>query len=271
MKIKDWLLQARQELEKTGIDSARLDSIVLLEKTLLRPKEWIIAHDDTTLESDMVIELNKKLARRKEREPLAYILGTKEFYGRTFTINSDVLIPRPESEVMIELLLDTAPQLRPTTIVDIGTGSGILAITAKLEIPGSTVIATDISPQALRVACKNAALLGADVQFYQSDLLPASYDPSPAIILANLPYVPDQLITSPEITKEPALALFSGADGLDCYLQFWEQLTAMDGQISCVITESLESQHQEMKHYASQAGYELARTQGLIQQFFLAA
>jgi release factor glutamine methyltransferase len=270
MKIQTWLKHAREELLKAGVESAALDARILVETTLQKPSEWIIAHDEYQLTASDISVLNKKLVQRIKRVPLAYIIGSKQFYGRTFFVNEHVLIPRPESEAIITMLLNISAAVATNTILDLGTGSGCLAISAQLELPSATVVATDISKEALALAAKNAHQLGAPVQFYRADLLNTPSSIEPTVILANLPYVPDELITSREITHEPALALFSGRDGLDHYKIMWGQLVNFEPKPQYIITESLLEQHADQEKLAHTAGYELQNTDTLIQLFVLA-
>lgn len=264
--IAGWLQENTLILKKSGIESARLDCLLLLEDELQVTKEWLLAHSEHEIEQSHLLDLNTKLIQRSKRIPLAYVRNQQEFYGRPFYVNEDVLIPRPESESMIELLLSTNHQL-PTTIYDVGTGSGCLAITVKLELANVRVIATDISNVALDVAKKNAKNLNAEIEFVQADLIPTSNLQLPTTILANLPYVPDDLITSKEIESEPALAVFSGPDGMDLYCRFWLQLQTLNHQANYVITESLDSQHEQMERLANTAGYVIKQINGLAQLF----
>ncbi len=155
------------------------------------------------------------------------------------------------------------------TIIDIGTGSGALAITAKREVPSAQVIATDISSKALQIAKKNAQAHNTDIQFVSGSFLESlkSDQLKGAIIIVNLPYVPHELITSPEITREPKEALFSGNDGMDHYQEFWQQVKNTQTKPQVILTESLEPQHETMATLAQNAGYTLQKTEILIQQF----
>ena len=155
MTIGDWLRHATAMLAKAGIVSARLDALLLLGSELNQQKAWLLAHDDEPLTSAQQNDLDTQLTRRTTREPLAYILGIKEFYGHEFIVTPQVLIPRPETEAIIDLL-STLPLAEHATVADIGTGSGALAITLKLEHPALDVIATDINAQTLNVAKRNA-------------------------------------------------------------------------------------------------------------------
>ena len=267
MTIADWLIESMVRLRDTGVDSPRRDTLVLLEDTLKKDRAWVVAHPEQELSEERLETLGKLIDRRLKREPLAYIRGKSWFYGRFFEVNPSVMIPRPESEAFITLLKD----LQATEVIDIGTGSGCLAITAKLEIPNAKVTAVDVSPEALDVAKKNAKSHGVDVIFLESDLLTAlvsTIHPQTTII-ANLPYLPDGMITSPEIATEPALALFSGKDGLNHYRKFWNQINALEQKPMDVLIESLESQHGAVKALANKAGYKMQKTEQLTQFFVL--
>ncbi len=276
MKIQTWLKQAIEQLQLAEITTARLDCLVIIEAILHKSRSWILAHNDYELSDSQVLQLNTNLKQRRSHIPLAYVIGSKEFYGRDFLVNTDVLIPRPESEAMVELLKqaitaanaeDSNDDTKTLVVLDVGTGSGILAITAQLELPETRVVATDISKGALKVAGQNADHLNAPVQFYEANLLDVPEAIRPDVVLANLPYVPRNLITSEEITKEPSQALFSGVDGLDHYKIFWGQVVNLPYKPKIVVTESLESQHRDIIKLASKAGYTLEKTETLAQLF----
>lgn len=210
--IADFLNMARTALLAVNIKSARLDGELLLQYQLNLPRTWLLAHDDAEIAPEQWKQLCQLLYLRSQHCPLAYLTRHKEFYGRNFIVNSHVLIPRPESEQIIEslksLVSDNPHRVR--NLIDVGTGSGCLAITAKLELPGLTVAASDIDQQALEVAKQNAKQLGADISFYQSDLLKdLSSNHKFDIIIANLPYVNHSWPElSPELNYEPSLALY---------------------------------------------------------------
>lgn len=276
--IADWTKKAAAKLGSQQIESARLDALLLLEHVVEKGREWVLAHEDDELNKARLGVLNTMLDQRLAHIPLAYIIGSKEFYGHEFLVDENVLIPRPETEVMIDLL--KAEVLRYTqddgvrwlnTIVDIGTGSGCLAVSVKLLYPEVHVIAVDNSSKALKVAQKNARLHGVQIQFKNMDIadgLPAMPKTRPYIILANLPYVPDGLVTSEEITKEPEAALFSGKDGFDHYRILWKQIAAAKNKPFCVFIESLEAQHNFLSKMAEEAGYQLEQSRDLIQFFY---
>jgi release factor glutamine methyltransferase len=268
MVIAEWLIGSMARLREAGVDAPRRDVLALLEDVLNKDRAWVVTHPEYEIPQDKLREVNRLIERRVNREPVAYIRGKAWFYGRFFEVSPDVMIPRPESESFIELLKEIGPK----TVIDIGTGSGCLAVTAKLEVPLAEVIAIDNSKKALNIAKKNAKKHKALVKFLHGSLL----NPFPsrsleaAILMANLPYVPEELITSPEITKEPPEALFSGKDGLNHYRQLFKQLASLNFKkinIDCLMIESLENQHQEMIKLAKDTGYRLEKTDTLVQLF----
>lgn len=212
MTIGDFLIRTTNTFRTAGIQTARLDTLVLLERSLNQNKAWLLAHVEQTIAPHKQIELETMAKRRAKREPLAYIVGRQEFYGRQFLVGPDVLIPRPETEQLIDLL-KTLPLPDNALLLDVGTGSGAIAVTAARELPHLRVEACDISPAALKIATQNAEKLGASVTIFTSDLLgrvEKTYD----AIIANLPYVAPDWERSPETAFEPAVALFAENSGL---------------------------------------------------------
>lgn len=218
LAISDWLADATRQLVFAGIPSSRLDSELILAHTLRTNRSYLHAHPEAAL-SDRSIEIaNARLALRIERVPVAYIIGHKEFYGRQFSVTTATLIPRPESESLVELLKQVIPRNisllheTPLRLIDVGTGCGSLGITAKLLAPELSVTLSDVSRHALKIAEKNANDLQADVTLLPSNLL-ADYPFTADIIIANLPYVDIQWERSPETEHEPASALFASNNG----------------------------------------------------------
>lgn len=265
MTIQEWLGDSTKKLADNGVGSARLDALVLLEYALVTPRVTLLSHPETDLPATTLVRLDKALKQRLDGIPIAYITHKKEFYGREFIVNEHVLIPRPETESIIELVKQLA--LEAPHIADIGTGSGCIAITLALEIPDSKVMAADISEEALKIAKQNAKDLSAQVTFKQSDLFAQLAHRSFDVVCANLPYVPDKLVTSNEITKEPSDALFSGEDGLDHYRRFFIEVAELSNKPTYVVIESLENQHNELKKLATITGYQLKQTDMLAQLF----
>ncbi|HSH55450.1 MAG TPA: peptide chain release factor N(5)-glutamine methyltransferase [Candidatus Limnocylindrales bacterium] len=281
-----WFQKHTALLSKAGIGSARLDCLILLEDILHEERAYVLAHLDEPLTPNQLEQLDAQVQRRLQHEPLAYIRGSVEFYGRRFYVNHDVLVPRPESETIISLLLEIVADQEghtqipmPTSegyqpvIVDVGTGSGALAITAKLEQPKATVYATDISPACLRTAQQNAETHAATVHCVNGDLLAPLKDtlgPSQNIVLlCNLPYVPDGYEINQAAAHEPKLALFAGKDGLDAYRHLFEQITDMVWRPKAILTESLSFQHDELCSLAAHHGYQEVKRDGLVQTFLV--
>jgi len=273
MHSSQWLTETTTQLMNAGITTARLDCLILLEDATGHDRAWLLAHPERELQGSEVKDLNTKVAQRAKHVPLAYIRGHVEFYGRTFAVTPHTLIPRPETEAMIGTLktLDLEPGLH---VRDIGTGSGCIAITAALELPHTHVSGSDIDPACVVVAQQNATALGADVLFFQSDLLAQHQAPpakSPNILLANLPYVPDNFQINTAATHEPRSALFGGMDGLDLYRRMFMEVNSLDTKPTLVLTESLPPQHEALSAIAGAANYRLSKTTDFIQLFTLRA
>jgi release factor glutamine methyltransferase len=263
MTIQQWLIDATSRLVEAGIPSARLDVLILLSDELEQTKAQILAHDDELLSQEQFDNLEMKLQRRAAREPIAYIRGHQEFYGREFTVTPDVLIPRPETETLIELL-ETLAVESPTTLVDIGTGSGAIAITAKLEHPTWQVIATDVSAEALAVAKTNAAHLEADISLRSGTLLGPLTEPVD-IIAANLPYVDLAWErSSPETNYEPALALFADSHGLQLIYDLLDQAPDALTDSGYILLEADPEQHDAIISYARAKSLQHVNTEGYI-------
>lgn len=202
------------------------DAQLLLAHVMGHPRAWLLAHLETHLTQPQLDSANQAFARLEAGEPLPYLLGHWEFYGLDFDITPDVLIPRPETELLVEKAirwLNAAPERR--TVADVGTGSGIIAATIAMHVPGVNILATDISRAALKVAKHNAEKFKVThrIDFLQCDLLPQHINPLPTeshfdLICANLPYIPTNTLHGlPIFGREPTLALDGGADGLDLY------------------------------------------------------
>lgn len=258
MTGRDFIKSATAALHDAGVTSARLDTLVLLGDELQRDKAWLLAHDDAYLTEQQVANLTDKLTRRIRREPLAYIRGYQEFYGREFMVTPDVLIPRPETEAIIEMLTQL-PQASGITLADIGTGSGTIAITAKLEHPGWKVVATDLSPKALAIARQNAERLKAVISFEVGNLLEPLRQPID-ILVANLPYVdPAWERDSPETDSEPAIALFAEDNGLELIYTLLKQSPSHLRGDGYVLLEADPQQHPAIIRRAAEYGYKLAK------------
>lgn len=271
MTIKDWLDDATRQLINANVPSARLDAELLLAHTVRQPRTWLHGHTDDQLDSRQLEIARARLDLRLDRVPVAYIIGHKEFYGHRFKVTTATLIPRPESETLIELLDEAIPKNErlivenPLRLVDVGTGSGNLGITAKLTHPDLEVTLVDTSRHALNVAEENAKALHADVELLQSDLM-ASYPFVADIIVANLPYVDPEWERSLETNHEPASALFAANNGLalifELLIQTKEKL-ALGGKL---ILEADPEQHKAIIKEAAIYGFVLVeqRDYGLL-------
>lgn len=213
MRLQQWLSEATARLSAVGITSASLESKLIAGHVLLVDRTWIVTHPEHQIEP---INFEQVLQRRESHEPLAYILGFREFFGRRFRVDPNVLIPRHETEVLVEEVLKLGSS--PLDVLDIGTGSGCIAITLKLERPEWSLTACDISGGALQIARENAETLGADVTFRHSDLLEAFEESSADVIVSNPPYIdPGETLPIEVRGFEPHAALFGGNGGLELY------------------------------------------------------
>lgn len=252
----------KELLAKGGLDSIDLQLIILDEIAPGQDRSYLALHDDYELNQTQLENIEYKIAQRRAGVPLAYILGYKDFYGRRFLVNEKALVPRPESEVLIDLVAE----LEPKTIIDVGTGSGCLAITLALELPRTEVVAVDISEEALNLARDNAKDLGAQVDFVQSDLLSAVRMDADAVV-ANLPYVDEdwEWINKQHLKYEPGLALYADDGGLALIKKLINQIA----ELKCakyIVLEADPCQHEAIVKYANDKGLKLTKKQdfGLV-------
>jgi len=196
---------------------ARLEAQILAARALGVDRAWLIAHDQDALSSKQVSAIESLIARRAAGEPVAYILGEREFFGLNFAVTPAVLIPRPDTELLVEAALEKLPEHTPCRILDLGTGSGAIAITLALQRPLADVIAVDSSADALAIAEINARQLGANnVRFVLGDWYAATSVKNFDIIVSNPPYIAaaDPHLVTGDLRFEPHQALASGKDGL---------------------------------------------------------
>lgn len=280
MRSAAWLRQACSKLEASGIGTARLDALVLLEDVTGRDRAWLLAHPEHGLSSAERSELAKLLNERAHHTPLAYVRGHTEFYGRNFVITPAVLEPRPESEAMIDILkgLAAGSKSKPDKgrmgaselkIADVGTGSGALGITAKLELKkgrDTVVDLLEIDPEAAKVARINVEKHTTSISVIESDLL-QSTDKDYDVLLCNLPYVPDDHTVNEAASQEPRIAIFGGPDGLDIYRRLFKQVRALKKRPLYILCESLPPQHAVLSAIAGRAGYELFTTDDFVQAY----
>lgn len=243
-------------------ETPSLDAQTVLAHVLENSRSWVLAHPETSLSAGQEQALNDAQARLECGEPLPYVLGHWEFYGLDFTVNPDVLIPRPETEMLVERGLEWL-RLHPGRrgAVDIGTGSGCIAISLAINVPDLHVLATDISQPALEVANANAKMhhVGDRVQFLQGDLL--NFQPSTFnfqlfdLIIANLPYIPTPRLASLVVAQhEPRLALDGGADGLTLIRHLLMAAPGVLAKAGCCLLE-IDTEHSDAAQTIARAAF----------------
>ncbi len=218
-RVLDW---TRGHFEKQVVDAPRLTAELLLGHVLALPRVKLYMDLDRPLSKDELSTFRALIQRRLGGEPTQYVIGHREFYGRRFLVDERVLIPRPETELLVEAALRAVPKDAPARVLDLCTGSGCVAVSIAAERPQASVWATDLAPGALEVAKANAEALGVGgrVTFYEGDL----FGPVPEgarfdVVVSNPPYVKSSELAGlqREVQREPRLALDGGADGLDVY------------------------------------------------------
>ena len=236
--LREFLWDSRRRLAEAGTLEPRLESEVVLTDVLGIPRHRLYAYQDDTIPDEAAETLEKAVQRRLRREPLAYILGHREFYGVDLTVGPGVMVPRPETEMLIEramLVCMERMERAGLVVADVGTGSGGIAVNLAMHLPGVRLYATDISADALEVARDNVDKfgLGQRITLLKGDLL----EPLPGrvdVIVANLPYIPSARLKDlqPELAWEPRTALDGGADGMVVLRRLMGQAAgklAMDG------------------------------------------
>ena len=216
LKVLDW---TTERFTSEGIASPRVDAEVLLAHCLATERIQLYAHFDQPLQEHELVNFRAMVKRRIGREPVAYIIGYKEFWSLALEVDREVLIPRPETELLVELALERLDgEGQDRTVVDVGTGSGAVALALKKERPCAAVFATDLSKGALAVARRNMEKLGLELELLRGDLLePLPPEVRPDLLVSNPPYVTDGELKGlePEVRDwEPRGALTAGADGL---------------------------------------------------------
>ena len=218
--VRDALDSALVALEASGVDTPRLDAEVLLAHALGVDRAALIIDPDREIAGPPARWFQDAIRRRTVgREPVAYLVGSKGFRHIELEVDRRVLVPRPETELLVEAGLELADG---ASVVDVGTGSGAVALALKHERPDLRVTATDVSTDALAVARANGARLGLEVEWRQEDLFTGDFD----AVLSNPPYVEDGASLPPELSHEPREALFAGADGLDVVRRLVERAAA---------------------------------------------
>lgn len=227
MKTINQALQQGRKALASSSESASLDAQVLLADLLGRPRSWVLAHTDERLPSEQLARFEERLRLCASGQPLPYVLGWWEFYSRRFEVTPAVLIPRPETELLVDEALDFIGRCEGQIhVADVGTGSGCIGVTLALEAEHVAIVAVDRSPAALVVARRNCQKHGVEqqVQLVQGDLL-SGLNQAFDLVCANLPYIPsDVLVQLPVSKTEPRLALDGGRRGLEQITRLLAQL-----------------------------------------------
>ena len=239
-------------------DSPRIDCEVLLQATLNKNLAWLIAHGDSMATAEHIKDFFNALQRRQKGEPIAYILGYKEFWSLNLEVNDSVLVPRPDTETLVEAALERIPQDSSTNILDMGTGSGAIALAIAKERPQSRVCAVDICPNALAVAQRNAKSHNLDnVVLVQSNWFDSIPEQLFDVIVSNPPYVApnDPHLTQGDLPAEPNLALIGKEDGLGDIRILLEQAKQYAQKPTWVLIEHGSDQAEQVRELFSLQGY----------------
>ena len=226
-----WLLrQVASRLDEAGLPSAEAEAGLLLEAASGLSRSEVLLQD-SPLHPEAATRLEAMVRRRLRREPLQYIIGTAGFYGLELNVDGRALIPRFETEVLVELALQKIKGLHTPLVIDVATGSGAIALAIASERPDALVTGTDISERALDLAAENSRRTGIDIELIEADLLDGMEDLARQadLIVSNPPYLPDsdRETVSPEVKRDPPLALFAGSDGLDVFRLLLKQAKAL--------------------------------------------
>lgn len=257
--VRAALARARERLAAAGVDTAALDARILLSRATGRDTAWIVANPDAVLTEDAGAAFAQLIARREAREPVPHILGTREFWSLEFRTGPDVLTPRPDSETLVEAVLDHRRERKqPIRILDLGTGSGCLLLALLSEYPDATGLGVDVSEAALAIAAENALHLGlaeraAWVISDWTDNVDGQFD----VVVSNPPYIETAAIADlePEVARyEPRGALDGGPDGCDPYRTLFAQLPRVMAEQALVVFEHGVGQSDSICAMADAAG-----------------
>jgi release factor glutamine methyltransferase len=263
VRLGSALERASRLLAECGVDNPRLDAELLLADVLAVARSRLYVDLDRRLDDAERTGFDERIRRRGGREPLQRIRGTQEFFSREFEVDASVLIPRPETETLIEAALARARGIDAPRILDVGTGSGAIAITLALELPNARVFATDVSPGAIGAARANARRLAAVVEFRRGDLVAPFTGERFDLIVSNPPYVPSGEIAAlaPEVRDhEPRMALDGGIDGLEVYRGLAGSVGEALAEDGSIVVEIGFGQRDGVGALFAAAGYRVSRT-----------
>lgn len=271
---ENWLKKAAKKLQNAGIASAQLDAELILARALKIERTALHANPQKKISKLKLFHANNWLNQRAKRVPLAYIFSEKEFYGRNFFVNQNVLVPRPETETLVEITGQIAEQIyaknagKKVKILDIGTGSGIIPVTLVAELGEKVAVsASDISLKSLAVANLNAKrILGHEIPLFTSNLLtkiPSETLQETEIITANLPYVDREWINfseANELHHEPQIALYAEDGGLELIKKLIQQTEACP-KLKFLVLEADPEQFTEIEAFATKFGFSKSEIQ----------
>lgn len=258
--VRAVLAVARKKLTAAGIDTAALDARVLLGHVFGQPATWLHANPDAGLSETMLLQFDGLIGRRARYEPVAHLVGTREFWSHVFDVGPQVLVPRPDSETLIAAVLEHIPdRSRPLRILDLGTGSGCLLLTLLGEYPAASGVGVDISGAALEVAARNGRKLDMDrraiwIEGGWDTPLDERFD----LIVSNPPYIETGALAglAPDVAAyEPNIALDGGADGLAAYRRILESLDGVLGDGGLLVFEIGSGQSEDLSVIALDTGY----------------
>jgi len=260
-RLIDILNWGEKYFKEKSFDNPRIEIETLLQHIIGCKKIDLYLQFENTFNTENLIILKSLIKRRVNREPMQYIIGSSEFYGRKFFVNQDVLIPRPETEKLIDVSIDILSKKENPIILDVGTGSGCIGITIALEIPSSSVIAIDISNSALSTAKKNANIYGLkNMQFINLDIFSQDINHTADLLISNPPYIskiefPGLMIDVKDF--EPMVALTDNSDGLEFYRKFSNIIPQIVKKNGVTILEVGRGTHPEkVKEIFNKAGYD---------------
>lgn len=256
LSIRQTLANAAEQLSAVS-DSPRLDAEILLAKALDVPRSYLIAHPDDRLDAAGVARFSQQLMKRLDDVPIAYLVGRREFWSLELMVTPATLVPRPETELLVELALQALPRHEPRRVADLGTGSGAIALAIAHERPLSEVIATDASAAALDVAAENARQHDIDnVQFAQGSWTdPLAGEEAFDLVVSNPPYVATDDPALAALRHEPQDALLAGADGLDAIRIIAEEARTITRRGAALMLEHGADQRNDVRQILSDCGW----------------
>lgn len=260
MNIKNILKKATDILKENNVEDYNLKIKLLLSNILNKSKEYIMIHEDEEIETSLEKEFFSKLDRIKNNEPVQYVINSQEFMGLNFFVNNNVLIPQPDTEILVQEIIDVSNKIinKKMNILDLCTGSGAIIISLAKKIENCNFFASDISKKALDVAKENAKKHNVDISFIESNIFENfSNDQKFDIIASNPPYIKRETIKtlSKEVQNEPLIALDGGMDGLDFYRKIIKESKNYLNSNGLLMLEIGYDQKQEVENLFKQNGY----------------